>query len=232
MISLNQEDIHILKEQETLLATVSHDLKNPIVSVLLAVRLLNNSQLNPYQKEILTNVDSTIRYMKSLVENILDRYRFNNQVCELQKVSLNFTDFVISVLNKYQYIYRDKDQIVKLSVDLDKCFVELDNLEIERVINNLLLNASKYSPQKSEIKISLFKKEDNVCFSIENPISSKVDTDNMFDKFVTSKNNSMTMATGLGLYIVKQVIALHNGEIFADSENDKYMRITFVLPLK
>ena len=214
---------------------VSHDLKNPINAGILAVKLLENktlSPLNPYQEEILENIFTSLKYMKNLIENILDRYKFNNNAYKLNKVSVDFSIFVNSVLDRAKYIFLDKSQTLRLSNSLNNNIVEIDLLEIERVISNLLSNSCRYSPSGSEITICLFEKGENICFSIENLGAGIQNPCSVFDKFVTNNDNSKTLATGLGLYIVKEIITAHQGEVFIESEVNKFTRVTFILPRK
>ena len=159
------------EEAETLLATVSHDLKNPIISTIIAIESLNNpnfSPLNTFQKEILENTLSSLKYMKNLVINILDTYRIDHDLMVITKSPINFEGFVQQILAESQYIFNDKNQTINVTSNLKNQLIEIDSLEIKRVIKNLLINASIYSPENSDIKIKLSEKDNLVYFSIEN----------------------------------------------------------------
>lgn len=223
------------EEAETLLATVSHDLKNPIISTIIAIESLNNpkfSPLNTFQKEILENTLSSLKYMKNLVINILDTYRIDHDLMVITKSPINFEGFVQQILAESQYIFNDKNQTINVTSDLKNQLIEIDSLEIKRVIKNLLINASIYSPENSDIKIKLSEKDNLVYFSIENKGFGIENAENIFNKF--SKNNSCkkSISTGLGLFIVKEIITKHAGKIFVESQKNKYTRITFSLPRK
>ena len=136
-------------DKELLLAMVTHDLKNPVSSGILAVKLLQDkrfSPLNSYQKEIIDNVMVSLNYMQNLIENILDRYKVNNQVYSISKREIDFVYFVTSVIEEAKYIFSDKNQKVKIFSKIKTGLINLDILEIKRVINNLISNSSKYSP--------------------------------------------------------------------------------------
>lgn len=222
-------------ENENLLAMISHDLKNPVNAGIMAVKLLgdkNLSPLNSYQEEILDNIMISLKYMKNLIENILDRYKFNNEVYKINKISVDFIAFVTSVIDEAKYIFSEKFQSVKLIVELKNGIADIDSLEIKRVINNLIANSSKYSPEMSEIVIRIFDKKENIGFSIENQGCGVINPHTVFEKFVTYNDNSKSVATGLGLYIVKEIVKAHGGEVFMESEKDKFTRVTFTLPRK
>lgn len=225
------------QDKESLLAMVSHDLKNPVSSGLLALKLLQDntlSPLNPYQKEIVESLKGGLKYMKNLIENVLDRYKADNEVYEIQKIPVNFIMFLNSVIDDSKYILSEKNQTIKILNNIKNANVEIDVLEIKRAINNLLSNSSKYSPANSEITIKLFDKTNNIYMSIENQgCNFKLpNSQDIFEKFISISNDTKSLATGLGLFIVKQIINAHGGDIFVESEIGKFTRFTFVLPRK
>lgn len=235
MADLLKHQNGLFDNMETMLAMVSHDLKNPVNAGILAVKLLNNnnfSPLNPYQREILDNIMISLKYMKSLIENILDRYKLDNNVYELHKIPVEFVSFVNTVIEQSKYIFGDKFQTIKLIVDAKNCVIDIDTLEMSRVINNLAANSSRYSKEGSEIIIRIFEDENNICFSIENNGIGIKNPAEVFNKFVTYNDSSKSIATGLGLYIVKEIISAHGGKVYIESEMEKFTRVTFTLPNK
>ena len=225
------------QDKEALLAMVSHDLKNPVSSGILALKLLQDSKLsplNPYQQEILGNMRTALGYMKNLIENVLDRYKLDNNVFNIYKVPIDFNLFVNSVISESKYILSDKNQTVNLITSIKNPIIEIDSLEIQRVINNLLSNPSKYSPENSQITIKLFEQENKIFMSIENAgCKFKLPNPNdIFNKFFSINDNSKSLASGLGLFIVKEIINAHGGDVFVESELDKFTKFTFFLPRK
>ena len=219
------------QDNETILALVSHDLKTPINASIMAINLLKNknmSPLNNFQKEILDDIMGSMKFSKNLVENILDKYKIENNVYFLNKTTVNFVDFTNAVIESSKYLLSDKNQTLRIIKDIQSPLISIDTVEMTRVINNLFSNASKYSPQKAQITIRLFDNTNFIFFSIENPSFKMINPVEIFEKFVTGNNNSKTLSLGLGLYIVKRIIQAHAGKVFAES--DKNIRITFSLP--
>lgn len=229
---MNRSDVEkILPDSETMLAMLSHDLKTPINASIMAISLLNDKKLSPlnaYQKEILDNVLGSMKYSKTLIEDILDRYKFKNSIYKLNKTPVNFEDFINSVLNDTRYIFADKSQKITLISDIKNPVISIDTIEISRVIHNLFSNSSKYAPENSNIIIRIFDNRRNMFFSVENQGNCAINPFKMFEKKVTTNNNSKTISTGLGLYIVKRIINAHGGNVFA--EVNKTVRVTFNLP--
>ena len=227
----NKQTTKFLPDNETMLAMISHDLKTPINASIMAISLLNNrnlSPLNSYQQEILDNIMGSMKYSKSLIEDILDRYKFNNNTYKLNKTRINFINLVSSVIENSKYIFAEKNQKIKLITDVNYPLVGIDTTEIARVINNLISNSSKYAPEKSTVIIRIFDNSRNIYFSIENQGQCILSPFKIFDKFVTTNVNNKTISTGLGLYIVKKIINAHGGDVFA--ETNKNIRVTFYLP--
>jgi len=235
MTNLLKENKELFEDKESMLAMVSHDLKNPVNAGIMAIKLLENNKLSPlnsYQVELVNNICNSLHYMKDLIENILDRYKLTNNAYKLNHVSVDFIEFVKSIIEESKYILTGKSQFIQLCVELANPFIELDLLEIRRVINNLISNSSIYSPENSQITIRLFEKENFVYFEIQN-IGKGIKNPNMvFEKFYSSNNTLKSFATGLGLYIVKEIIEAHNGKIFIESEVNNFTKITFALPRK
>ena len=225
----------VKNDKETMIALVSHDLKNPVNAGIMAVKLLEDtklSPLNPYQKEIVETMSDGFKYMKNLIENILDRYRVINNAYKLNKIPVDFINLVQSVIEESKYLFQDKMQKVSFESFVENRRIYIDNLEMRRVINNLISNASTYSPDMSEIKIKIYDKKQNMYFSIENEGCKFKDPKEVFERFFTKNNNTKTISTGLGLFIVKEIVKAHGGKIFVESEVDKFTRIIFLIPIK
>ncbi len=224
-------------DKDTMVAMVAHDLKNPVSSSIMALKLLENKQLSPlnaYQEEILQNLSFGMRYMKNLIENVLDRYKFNNNKYVINKCPTDVVCLIKSIITETEYLFADKKQSIKFNNNIKNSFINIDPLEFERIINNLFVNASKYSPVKSLIILNVSERLNTLVFSVENP-GRGIDLKNPNDvlqKFVSCNCESKTIACGLGLYIVKEIVNAHGGEIFVESEIDKFTRITFTLPRK
>ncbi len=233
--SLNQQKE--VFDKESLLAMVSHDLKNPVNSGMLAIKLLQNPDLSPlnnFQQDILVNMMQTFQYMQNLIENVLDRYKFVNEAYTIHKMPSDFVTLVNFVIEASKYTLLDKEQKIVFLNEIKDAYAELDKLEIMRAVNNLISNSSIYSPRNSKIIIKLYDNTDCVGLSIENlGCSFKLDNPNeIFEKFVSKDVNSKSVASGLGLYIVKQIIEAHGGNVIVKAEINKFTRFELTIPRK
>lgn len=235
MSNLVDNKAKISNNSEALLAMVFHDIKNPVSAGIMAVKLLENPELSPlnsYQKELIENLSAGFGYMKNLLENFIEKYRYDYDKPNLSKSKSDFIVVVNDVVEELKYIFINKSQCVKVKVDIKNSLLNFDVIEIKRVIQNLLLNASKYSPENSEISICLKEDKKFVYFKTLNKTVLDVSTNEVFDLFAVSNGCSKSVATGLGLYIVKRIITAHNGEISMRKLNNGFLEVVFTLPKK
>ncbi len=220
--------------KENFIAMITHDLKTPIHAKLLALNLLLKDEfgkLSSEQREILDEILKSTMYLQSMTENILTKYRFENGVITLNKEKICFVLLLQSCLEELKLLFEEKNQTIKTKLDLNDSIISIDLLQIKRVIINLLTNSSDYSPKGSEIILETNIGDKFLTFSIQDfGMGVNADTqENIFDKYVTTKNKEN--ASGLGLYICKNIIEAHKGTISLESKKDFGTKFIINLPL-
>lgn len=221
--------------KETFLAMVTHDLKTPVNAEICALELLlknQNSELDGFQSEIINDILGAAKYMKNLVENVLHKYKFDNETLTLNKSHTSLKMLIVECIEETKYLFEDKDQQIIFNCSARNSDVEIDCIEIKRVIHNLLINSIEYGYKSSKIIIELFETNEEFIFSIKNSghgIDLKNPND-VFEKFISIAAKDKKAGTGLGLYISKKIVEAHGGTISAESKVDDYTKITFTLP--
>lgn len=219
----------------TFMAMFTHDLKTPINSGIFALDLLLQNptdNLNDSQKEVLTDLLSAIKYMKNLTENALCKFKSECGKLTLNKEFCSIKNLVLQCIKEAEYILKEKNQVLNFSCLNSEINANVDVLELTRVINNLISNASKYSPKNSQINVSLKQINNKIHFEIEDfgcGIKMK-EFDRAFEKYVRLANEQKSAGTGLGLYITKIIIEAHGGNIQINSQLQKGTKITFDIP--
>lgn len=220
--------------KETFLAMVTHDLKAPINAEICALELLLKNKLsNGFENEIICDLLSASKYMKNLVENLLLKYKSENNEITLQLEPFPLENIIRKSIEEIRYLTQDKEQKIVFKNSTKESICNVDYIEIKRTINNLLSNANQYSIPKSTISVNL--KEDEHDFIIEvinksEKSSSKTLKDDIFEKFVQYNKNTKTINSGLGLYICKKIIELHHGEIHYEPQSGNKNKFWFNLP--
>ena len=220
------------KMQKDFINIAAHELRTPIQPILgLSEAVLSKSK-DETQKELLEVVVRNAKRLTTLVENILDVTRIENQSLSLRKERLNINGIILNILEEYEG--RDdkkKDNVKIVFTPKDDFFVEADKGRVMQVISNLMNNAIKFT-LKGTITVTTKKKEENneIIVSIKDT-GSGIDPEIMsrlFSKFATKSQTG----TGLGLFVSQNIVEAHGGKIWAENNSDgKGSTFSFSLPL-
>ncbi len=219
--------------KDTFIAMFTHDLKTPINSGIFALEmLLKDNSLKDYQKELLNDLLNSSKYMKRLTENALCKFKADSGKFTITKEKCSIKELVKNCIEETKYILNEKKQHLNFYCLQKDITANVDTVEITRVINNLICNASKYSPANSEINITLKKFSGKIHFEIQDfGCGIKMhQLDKAFEKYVRLANNQKSAGTGLGLYITKLIIDAHGGNVSIKSELQKGTKISFDIP--
>ncbi len=244
---LIKEEIHKLKEldqlRKDLISRVSHELKTPLVSVCGASELLLDmfkDQFKKESKELIEMIEKGGKRLKYLVDNLLDITRIEYKKFQLQKDLYDLSKIIKDCANELMYLIRKQNLILKLDLP-NEMYIEVDKVRMEHVILNLLSNAIKNTSPKGSIKIIL-KKMDNwaVIYVIDTGIGlTSEEMEIIFTRFGKIERYGDGLeyidiqGSGLGLYISKEIIDLHEGKIWAESEGrDKGSTFILKLPIQ
>ena len=208
------QEVEQLKED--FVATLTHDLKVPIMAEKNMLSfLLNNrfGELNDYQKEALTHLQNSNRELVELVEIILETYKFNETQIEMKP------------------IYESDSIQVNFFTEFDGD-VSMDKFYVKRVLKNLILNAISFSEPYSKIDTAVCIDEKNVFIKITNYGKGikKEELKHIFDKYYTTAKKFRKVGTGLGLYLSNKIVKEHKGRIMVESQNDDWTTFAIVLP--
>ena len=220
------------KMQKDFINIAAHELRTPIQPILGLTEAVLSKSKDETQKELLEVVVRNAKRLTTLIENILDVTRIENQSLSLQKERLNINGIILNILEEYES--RDnkkKDDVKIVFTPKDDFFVEADKGRVMQVISNLMNNAIKFT-LKGTITVTTKKKEENneIIVSIKDT-GSGIDPEIMsrlFSKFATKSQTG----TGLGLFISQNIVEAHGGKIWAENNSDgKGSIFSFSLPL-
>ena len=226
------------RERRLFVSNVSHELRTPLTSVKSYLEALDEGALSePVAPDFIrVSLDETNRMMR-MVTDLLHLSRIDNVTSHLDVELINFTAFITFILNRFDKI-RAQDQEKKYELVRDypitSVWIEIDTDKMTQVIDNILNNAIKYSPDGGKITVSMKTTDDQMILSISDQGLGipKQDLPKIFDRFyrVDKARSRAQGGTGLGLAIAKEIIKQHNGFIWAKSEYGKGSTFTIVLP--
>ncbi len=215
--SVNRE--HRLQDQKrNFLLSVTHELKSPLASIKLLLQTIQKRDLTKAQ--ILDFIDKSlldIERLDDMVENMLLASKIDNSSYTFPKANFNLSVLVDSIVNRLQLTKCDgNQQIINAEIE-PKIEITGDKFALTSVVTNLIENAVKYSKPCEAVNVKLFSKTGKVYLQVADHGIGIADEEKsrIFDKFyrVGSEDTRNTKGTGLGLYIVKQVLDKHEASI-------------------
>ncbi len=226
------------RERRLFVSNVSHELRTPLTSVKSYLEALDEGALSePVAPDFIkVSLDETNRMMR-MVTDLLHLSRIDNATSHLDVEMINFTAFITFILNRFDKM-RGPDEEKKYELVRDypitSVWIEIDTDKMTQVIDNILNNAIKYSPDGGKITVTMKTTDDQMILSISDQGLGipKQDLPRIFDRFyrVDRARSRAQGGTGLGLAITKEIVKQHEGFIWAKSEYGKGSTFTIVLP--
>ena len=226
------------RERRLFVSNVSHELRTPLTSVKSYLEALDEGALTePVAPDFIkVSLDETNRMMR-MVTDLLHLSRIDNEASHLDVELINFTAFITFILNRFDKMRsQDDEKKYELVRDypINSVWIEIDTDKMTQVIDNILNNAIKYSPDGGKITVTMKTTDDQMILSISDQGLGipKQDLPKIFDRFyrVDKARSRAQGGTGLGLAIAKEIVKQHNGFIWAKSEYGKGSTFTIVLP--
>lgn len=228
------------RERRLFVSNVSHELRTPLTSVKSYLEALNEGALKESVAPdfIRVSLDETNRMMR-MISDLLSLSRIDNNNSELEVELTNFTAFITYILNRFDQIklqetHAGKTYDIRRHYPLVPIWIEIDTDKMTQVMDNILNNAIKYSPDGGEITVSMRTTETQLIIAVSDQGLGipKKDLPLIFDRFyrVDKARSRAQGGTGLGLSIAKEIIKQHNGFIWAKSDYGKGATFTIVLP--
>ena len=216
----NQKELEKLKED--FVATLTHDLKVPIVAESNMLDFLINEtfgEVNEKQREVLAKMKVSNKELIDLVQMLLDTYKSNNTEIELYKEETDLNEFLYETVDEMRPV-AERQNINLNFIAPQNVKVNIDKMQFKRVIKNLIQNALSYSESSTDVDIKTNIQGNSVYISVIDYGKgiSKKDIDLIFNKYYSTSKRYRKVGTGLGLYLSKQIVDAHNGDITVTSE--------------
>lgn len=228
LIGINQtrkafrKEFLLAQQQKNFLLSITHEFKSPLAAVKLSLQTLQKHELDKDKKNsiIQRSLNDTNR-IHHLIENALIAAQLEGHNIELQKDEFNLSEVLEDTIRgkNEQFSFTHE---VTASIP-DNVYMKGDPLAISSMVLNLVENAEKYSPELSKTHLELIERDNHIVIRVsDNGIGiPDAEKEKIFEKFYRVGNEEVrkTKGTGLGLYIVKNVAALHKGKIFVKNNS-------------
>lgn len=208
-----------------MLNIAAHDLKNPLNAIIGWAKVLKGLLIDfdADTLEMVQHIQTSAEQMFSLIIELLNSTVIESGKIQLKKQFFDISELVSAIVYQNKDLAEKKEQILDFSRNWDDdYYIDGDSLKIRETIDNLVNNAIKFSPYNSKINIELFKNADTIRFKVKDqgPGLNEEDLQKIFGKFqrLSAQPTGGENSTGLGLYIAKQIVDLHNGKIWVESK--------------
>lgn len=235
--AIKNERLAIENEQkkDELIVYLAHDIKTPLTSMIGYLSLLSEIKDMPQEQRnryIDIALDKSYR-LEDLINELFDVARFNSEKIVLEKEEINLNLMLEQIADDFYPTLKEMNKKINFTSD-EKTILYADPDKLSRVFNNLIKNAVNYSKENTDIDISILNKENQATVKITNKGKQipKEKLDKIFEKFyrLDSSRTSKTGGSGLGLAIAKEIVELHGGRIYAESDM-KETTFSVILPI-
>ena len=235
------EQQKIDRERRNFVSNVSHELRTPLTSIKSYTEALvdgawENKEIAP---EFLKVIETETDRMMRMITDLLNLSRMDQNRLGLEKEFINMNELVLHIVNRFEMVlqsepYREKNYRILTDITQRDLWVELDQDKITQVLDNIINNAIKYSPDGGRIIVRLMETHTDIIVSVsdEGLGIARKDIPHLFDRFYrVDKARSRAMGgSGLGLAIAQEVVQLHGGKIWVNSIENKGSTFFVSLP--
>lgn len=217
------------KLREDWITGLSHDLKTPLSSIYGYSTMLSSDDYvwsNEEVKAFAKTMQEKSTYMNALIEDLTYTYQLKNNAISIEKINVNLFEFVKNYMSNS--VWKD----IQEPIGDEDTQVYIDPKLFERVLDNLVGNAIKHTPEGTKILLIIDQKKDSVKLTIQDqgegiPIE---ELENLFNRYYRGTNTTTEVSgTGLGLAIAKQLVEAHTGDIQVES-SELGTIVTITLP--
>ena len=223
------------KTKADLITNVSHDLRTPLTSIMGYIGLIKEGRYENEEtmKEYLGIAFNKAEKLKGLIEDLFEYTKLDNGGIKLNKSKVNLTEFLFQLTEELTPLFEESGLSIIKSATEDRIMVDLDADKMLRVFENLLTNSIKYSFKPGNIVIGVYESNGYATVAVRNKGETipKEKLEKLFERFyrVEESRNTQTGGTGLGLAIAKNIVDLHEGQIWAECYGED---ISFYVKLK
>ena len=229
----DQKELETVKED--FVATLTHDLKVPIIAETNMIELFLNEnfgKISEKQRLALKNMQTSNKELLDLVQIVLETYKIKGGKIILYKENIMLKSFLEEIIEEMTPIAMKTGNEIKFILERD-IRVFADRLQLKRIVKNLIQNAISYGEPQSPIEIKIGEIPKFVTIKIKDHGAgiSQEDIDKIFNKYYSAAKKFRKIGTGLGLYLALQIVKAHNGELNVESKEGEYTEFCIKIPV-
>ena len=224
------------EEKMKFLINATHDIRSPLTLIMSPLHKLLKHNFDPEIKNELKTIEHNAQRVQNLVNQILDIRKIDKQQMSLKCQETDMVQYIGNLLKSYEYTAKERAITFRYSPEPDKLKVWFDRKAMDKVVDNLLSNAFKYTYDNGEIEVRVTEEDGKYALLqvVDNGMGIKGDPRKLFDRFYqgASSQSMHIEGTGIGLNLCKMMVEMHHGSISAaNRDGDQGSVFTVRLPL-
>ncbi len=231
-----QELEEINNFQSQFFINISHEIRTPLTILKGEVEQLKDYEENiPDIKTIRHGINTEVNKITNMVNDVLDLSKIETSKFILNTKTINGTELLQNLFLSFETVFKRNNISFNLKPILYNYYINADKIQLERAISNIIVNASKYTNAGGRVTLSIHSEENQIILLIkDNGIGvSKENINKIFKQFYQVKNDiNLAGGSGVGLSLTKEIINLHEGKLYVESEINKGTTFKIVLPLE
>ena len=231
---LEQEQKLLLNEMKLKFFTnISHDLRTPLTLIISPLQMLLSETLDDGIRKKLNTINKNAQQLLTSINSLLDFRKLDVGAETAHYKSGDIVNFIREICSTFQEYALDHTISFCFMCEVENLNMSFDPVKIKKVMNNLLSNAFKYTPDKGEINVHLYREDDNVCICVADNGQGIIDKDkkHIFERFYQVQQTSEKTGSGIGLHIANEYVHLHKGTISVTDNFPKGSVFTVKLPI-
>ena len=216
-----------------LITNVSHDLRTPLTSIITYTDLLKNPNLSEEERNKYIEVlDKKSARLKTLIEDLFEVSKMASGNIELNKQRIDLTQLMQQAIGEHEEAFEKANLDLRITKPDEPLYANVDGQKWWRVLDNLVVNALKYSLEGTRVYITLAQKGMEAEFTVKNIAKYELgeNVDELTERFKRADTSRHTEGSGLGLAIAQSIVDLHNGRLKIDVDGDLF-KVTITVPV-
>ena len=202
------------KNQNRIIASISHDIKTPLTSIINYVDLLKKEDIrNEKANEYIEILDSKSQRLKKLIEDLVEASKVSTGNVKLQIEKINIVELLNQAIGEFEDKFEAKKLEILLEAKESEIYILADSRYMYRIVENLFSNISKYALENSRVYIDIIKKSNEVYIEMKNISKEKlnISAEELMQRFVRGDKSRTTEGSGLGISIAQNLTEIQKG---------------------
>ncbi|HEC34747.1 MAG TPA: GAF domain-containing protein [Chloroflexi bacterium] len=218
--------------QRSFISTISHELRTPLTCIKTSVDLLRDTALS-VQTELLDTIAHHTGRLEALVADLLESTRLETGQITLATQPTDLRRIVERTVTAVAPLMEGKKQYLEITLPDEPVSADVDRRRIEQALTNLLSNAHKFTPKSGHIRVTLKRRDDELVIAVadDGPGIPREQQERLFQRFYVIPDGTGKVGLGLGLHITRQLVELHGGHVWVESEPRQGSTFFIALPV-